>query len=174
MEDAVDVFTEAVVEMSTVVQVAEMAESASTPKEEKQVQNFVGENIETLQISSETVKTYNQSIDDIEEHANNASAFLAIAGNKDAVEFFEQGIESANTTAKETNIFYSANSQWVAMGYNTTRNLTAIYLNGSDGIGLDLYLTDAEILLAGAETDFYLTGPTANSYDCFVGQRDCE
>ena len=46
MEDAVDVFTEAVVEMSTVVQVAEMAESASTPKEEEQVQNFVGENIE--------------------------------------------------------------------------------------------------------------------------------
>jgi hypothetical protein len=174
MEDAVDVFTEAVVEMSTVVQVAEMAESASTPKEEEQVQNFVGENIETLQISSETVETYNQSIDDIEEHANNASAFLAIAGNKDAVEFFEQGIENANTTAEETNIFYNANSQWVAMGYNTTRNLTAIYLNGTDGIGLDLYLTDAEILLAGAETDYYLTGPTANSYDCFVGQGDCE
>lgn len=174
MEDAVDVFTEAVVEMSTVVQVAEMAESASTPKEEEQVQNFVGENIETLQISSETVETYNQSIDDIEEHANNASAYLAIAGNKDAVEFFEQGIENANTTAEETNIFYDANAQWVAMGYNTTRNLSAVYLNGTDGIGLNLYLSDADILLAGAETDFYLTGPTANSYDCFIGQGECE
>ena len=129
----------------------------------------------TLQISSETVETYNQSIDDIEEHANNASAYLAIAGNKDAVEFFEQGIENANTTAEETNIFYDATAQWVAMGYNTDEeNLSAVYLNGSDGIGLNLYLSDADILLAGAETDFYLTGPTANSYDRFIGQGECE
>jgi hypothetical protein len=58
------------------------------------------------------------------------------------------------------------------MGYNTTRNLTAVYLNGNDNIGLDLYVTEADILAAGSESEYYLTGPTAYSYDCFMNS-DC-
>jgi hypothetical protein len=51
MNDAVDTFTEVVVEMSQVVQVAEMAESASSPDEQAQVQNFVIENESALTIT---------------------------------------------------------------------------------------------------------------------------
>lgn len=174
MENAVSVFTEAVVELSTVVEIADMSESASTPKEEEQLKNFVAENQETLQVSQETVEVYNQSIDDIEDHANTASAYLAVAGNKEAVSFFEQSIEDANTTAEETNIFYDANQQWVSMGYPTTRNLSAVYLNGADGIGIDLYVSASDILLAGSETDYYLSGPTANGFDCYINQVECE
>ena len=173
MDSAIDTFTEAVVEMVQVVEVAEMSEAAATPQEEADVQEFVASNQEMLTISQDTVDSYNESLDDIETHANNASAYIAVANNEAAVSFLEQGIENANTTAEQTNIFYDANQQWVAMGYNTTRNLTAVYLNGSDGIGLDLYTSEADILALGSDSDFYLTGPTALGYNCFMFETDC-
>lgn len=173
MEDAIDTFTEVVVDMITVVQVSEMAEEAASPADEAALQDFVVANTEVLTISQEEVDTYNQSLDDIETHANNASAFLAVAGNEEAVEFMQQGVENANTTADQANIFYDANAQWVAMGYPTTRNLTAVYLNGQN-FGIDLYVTEADILAVGSDSEFYLTGPTYQGYKCFMTQEDCE
>ena len=173
MDEAIDTFTEVVVDMIAVQEVAEMAETASSPQEEADVQAFVAENQEVLTITQEEVDTYNTSMDDIETHANNASAYTAVANNEQAVEFLEQGIENANTTAEQTNIFYDANAQWVAMGYNTTRNLTAVYLNGQS-FNLDLYMSEADILLAGAESEYYLTGPTSKGYNCFMYEMECE
>jgi hypothetical protein len=173
MNNAVDTFTEVVVEMVQVVEVQERLEEVATPAQEEEVQTFVSDNMQVLQIEQETVDTYNQSVDDIETHANNASAYLAVANSEDAVTFFEQGIENANTTAEQTSIMYDANQQWVTMGYNTTRNLTAVYLNGIDDIGIDLYVTEADILAAGSDSEFYLTGPTALGYKCFM-TGECE
>lgn len=173
MNNAVETFAEVVVEMVQVVEVQERLEEASAPSQEEEVQTFVADNIEVLQIEQEQVDTYNQSVDDIETHANNASAYLSVANSEEAVAFLEQGIENANTTAEQTSIMYDANQQWVTMGYNTTRNLTAVYLNGGDNIGLDLYLTEADILAAGSESEFYLTGPTAQGYKCFM-MGECE
>jgi hypothetical protein len=173
MDQAVDVFTEAVVEMVQVVQVAEMAEEASTPDEEAQVQEFVVNNQEVLTITQEEVTEYNQSIDDIETHANNASAFIAVAANVDAVDFLQQGAENNNTTAEQATLSYSANNQWVKMQWAGTNNATAVFLNGNDNFGLDLYVSDADILVAGQESNFYLTGPTAQGYDCFM-YGDCD
>ncbi len=173
MDNAIETFTEVVVDMIAVHQVAEIASEAQTPQEEAEVQEFVTANVEVLTIDQEEVDTYNQAVDDIETHANNASAFLAVAGNEQAVEFLEQGIENANTTAEQTNIFYDANAQWVAMGYNTTRNLTAVYLNGQN-FGLDLYATEADVLAAGSESEFFQTSPVALGYECFMNQTDCE
>jgi hypothetical protein len=173
MDEAIDTFTEVVVDMIAVQEVAEMAESASSPQEEADLQSFVAENQEVLTITQEEVDTYNTSMDDIETHANNASAYTAVANNEQAVEFLEQGIENANTTAEQTNIFYDANAQWVAMGYNTTRNLTAVYLN-NQSFNLDLYMSEADVLLAGAESEYYLTGPTSKGYNCFMYEMECE
>lgn len=173
MDNAIETFTEVVVDMIAVQQVAEIASEAQTPQEEAEVQEFVTANVEVLTIDQEEVDTYNQAVDDIETHANNASAILAVAGNEQAVEFLEQGIENANTTAEQTNIFYDANAQWVAMGYNTTRNLTAVYLNGQN-FGLDLYATEADILAAGSESEFFQTSPVALGYECFMNQTECE
>jgi len=167
LDQAIEAFTEATVQMVQVIEVAERSESASSPDEEADVQNFVAENQDALQITQEEVDAYNQSLDDIEVHANNASAYLAVAGNEEAVAFLEQGVQNANTTAEQTNIFYDANAQWLAVGYNTTRNLTAVYLNGQN-FGLDLYTTEADILQLGSESEFYLTGPTAKGYRCFM------
>lgn len=170
MDEAIGVFTEVVVDMISVQEVATKSAEASSPQEEAEVQEFVVQNQEVLSISQDDVDTYNQSVDDIETHANNASAYLAVAGNKEAVEFFEQGVENANTTAEQTTVFYDANQQWVAMGYNTTRNLTAVYLNGQN-FNLDMYVSEADVLLAGSESDFYLNSPLASN--CYM-YGECE
>ena len=172
MDMAINTFTEVVVDMIAVQQVAEMAETASTPKQEEEVQVFVAENQEMLTITQEDVDTYNTSVDQIETSANEASAYLAVA-NSEAADFLQQSIEDKNTTSADVNIFYDAGAQWVAMGYNKTRNLTAVYLNGNDAFGLDLYYSEADILALGTESEFYKTSPIGMGYDCFF-EMECE
>jgi tetratricopeptide (TPR) repeat protein len=173
MDDAIDTFAEAIVSMSTAIQVAEKVEEASTPDQEAEVQTFVVDNVEVLQIEQETVDTYNQSVDDIETHANNASAYIAVANSEEAVEFLQQSVEDANTTAEQTNIFYDANAQWVSMGYPVSKNLTIVLLSGNEDMGLDLYVTETDVLAAGSESEFFQTGPTQLGYSCFMYGTEC-
>jgi hypothetical protein len=171
MDTAIDTLMEVVVEMSTAQQVAEMAEEAQgNPNKEEEVQTFVAENQEMLVIEQEQVDTYNQAVDDIESSANEASAYLSVA-NSEAADFLQQSIEDNNTTSAEVNIFYDSNQQWVAMGYNTTRNLTAVYLNGNDYFGMDLYYSEADIIALGTESEFYRTSPVGMGYDCFFNME---
>ena len=173
METAITTFSEVVVEMIAVQQVAEKAETATTPSEKEEVQTFIVDNQDMLTIDQEDVDTYNTSVDQIEASANEASAYLAVANNDEAADFLQQSIQDKNTTADDVNIFYDAGEQWVAMGYNTTRNLTAVYLNGSDAFGLDLYYSEADILALGTESEFYKTSPVGMGYDCFF-EMECE
>jgi len=172
MDQAIGTFTEVVVDMIAVQQVAEKAETASTPKQEEEVQTFVADNQDMLTITQEEVDTYNTSVDQIETSANEASAYLAVA-NSEAADFLQQSIEDNNTTSADVNIFYDAGAQWVAMGYNTTRNLTVVMLNGSGNYGLDMYYSEADILALGTESEFYKTSPVGMGYDCFF-EMDCE
>lgn len=174
MNDAVDTFTEVVVDMVAVVQVHEDAENASTPEEHAEVQEFVTNNTEALQITQTEVDTYNQSVDDIETHANNAAAYTAVAANSDAVAFLQTGAENNNVNADNASLTYDANRQWVKMSWTGTNNASAVYLNGSNFDIANLYVSEADALLAGSETEFYLTSPTYLGYKCFVEQIGCE
>ena len=89
MDAAVKAFTDVVVEMIAVQNVAEIAEAAKTPDDEAEVQKFVADNIDSLTIDQDDADTYNQSLDDIETHANNAGAYLGVASSADAVAFLE-------------------------------------------------------------------------------------
>ena len=39
---------------------------------------------------------------------------------------------------------------------------------------MNFYLTEAELLTAGAQSELYLTGPTALGYRCFMFNEDCD
>ena len=173
MDEAIGTFAEAVVSMSTAIQVTEKLEETEAPDQEAEVQTFVADNIEMLQIEQEDVDAYNQSTTEIETRANNASAYLAVANSEEAVEFLQQSVEDANTTAEQTNIFYDANAQWVSMGYPVTRNLTVVLLSGNTDMGLDLYVTETDVLAAGSESEFFQTGPTQLGYSCFMYGTEC-
>jgi hypothetical protein len=177
MGDALDVFTDVVVDMIAVQNVAEVSETASTPDDEAEVQQFVADNIETLTIDQDDADTYNQSLDDIETHANNAGAYLGVAASPEAVAFLEDQAADRNLRVEDSTIAYSSSNKAVTLTWKTnTRMLeqSSVYLNGSDQFGLDMYFTGSEVLLAGKESELYVTGPTHLGYQCFVYGNECE
>ena len=172
MHDAVDVFTDAVVNMVEVVKVNELAEAAATPNEEAAVVEYVDTNFEQLQITDSEVATYNQSLDDIETHSTNAGAYLSVAANKDATNFLETGAANNNTTFGEATISFDSNQQYVRVAW-ANQNAIAVFVDGNN-FGIDAYVTEADVLAYGQQTEFYGGSPTKVGYDCFVQQINCE
>ena len=175
MNTAVDEFTDVVVEMIAVVEVSEIAAEAETPDDKAEVQAYVVANESTLSITQDQVDTYNQSLDDIEEHGNNASAFLGVANNESAVAFLQQGAEDNNSNADLGTLTFSQDQQWVKLSYAGTNSANAVYINGQEGsFGMDFYVSEADLLATGAQSELYLTGPTKLGYRCFMFEEDCD
>lgn len=166
LESAVQTFTGVVVEMAAVQEVSERASSVTTLEEEVAVQNFVVENEGTLALTQDSVETYNQSLDDIETHANNSAAYLAVAGSPEAVAFLEQAAEEKGARITDATLTFSQATQSVDVAWNVNAT-SQVYLNGTDNFNIDIYKTNEEILTAGSESEFYLIGPTAKGFDCF-------
>ena len=172
MEAAIEDFTTVVVDMLSVQEVAERAEAAETPDDQAEVQDYVAQN--DLSVSQDDADTYNQSLDDIENHANAAGAFLSIANNPEAVAFLMEGAMANNTRVEDNALTYSSANQAVEMAWANSDTVSSIYLNGQGDYGLDIYATEATILNTGYESMFYNSGPTALGFNCFMYQTDCD
>ena len=172
MEAAIEDFTTVVVDMLSVQEVAERAEAAETPDDQAEVQDYVAQN--DLSVSQDDADTYNQSLDDIENHANAAGAFLAVAGNPEAVAFLMEGAMANNTRVEDNALTYSSANQAVEMAWASSDTVSSIYLNGQGDYGLDIYATETTILNTGYESMFYNSGPTALGFNCFMYQTDCD
>ena len=172
MEAAIEDFTTVVVDMLSVQEVAERAEAAETPDDQAEVQDYVAQN--DLSVSQDDADTYNQSLDDIENHANAAGAFLAVAGNPEAISFLNAGAKENNTRIEDNALTYSSANQAVELAWASSDTVSSIYLNGQGDYGLDIYATEATILNTGYESMFYNSGPTALGFNCFMYQTDCD
>ena len=172
MEAAIDDFTEVVVDMLSVVEVNEMAEAADNPDDQAAVQEYVAAN--DMSISQEDADAYNQSLDAIETAANSAAAYIAVSSNPDAVAYLDQAAQDNNTRIEQNTLSYSASNQAVSITWASGSAASSIYLNGTGDFGIDIYMSDAVILEAGAQSELYLTGPTYLSYICFTTGLECE
>ena len=172
MEAAIEDFTTVVVDMLSVQEVAERAEAAETPDDQAEVQDYVAQN--DMSVSQEDADQYNSSLDDIENHANAAGAFLAVAGNPEAVAFLMEGAMANNTRVEDNALTYSSANQAVELAWASSDTVSSIYLNGQGDYGLDIYATEATILNTGYESMFYNSGPTALGFNCFMYQTDCD
>ena len=172
MEAAIEDFTTVVVDMLLVQEVAERAEAAETPDDQAEVQDYVAQN--DLSVSQDDADTYNQSLDDIENHANAAGAFLAVAGNPEAISFLNAGAKENNTRIEDNALTYSSANQAVELAWANSDTVSSIYLNGQGDYGLDIYATEATILNTGYESMFYNSSPTALGFNCFMYQTDCD
>jgi len=172
MEAAIDDFTEVVVDMLSVVEVNEMAEAADNPDDQAAVQEYVAAN--DMSISQEDADAYNQSLDAIETAANSAAAYIAVSSNPDAVAYLDQAAQDNNTRIEQNTLSYSSSNQAVSITWASGSAASSIYLNGTGDFGIDIYMSDAVILEAGAQSELYLTGPTYLSYICFTTGLECE
>ena len=176
MEDAIDVFTSVVVDMSTVVQVADMAVEAQQTKDtqkQEDLQDYVVNNAEILTIDQTDVDSYNQSLDDVAEHASTAGAYLAVAANVEATDFLDNAsIETGNRwTDSVDNLSFDHGNNMVAVDWSNA-TMYGVYIDGSYNTAIDVLKSNSEILSIGSASDFYLTGPTASNYDCFIGSGE--
>jgi len=176
MENAIDDFTSVVIDMSTVVQVADMAvEAQQTDDVQKQeeLQEYVVNNAEILTIDQSDVEEYNQSLDDVAEHANAAGAYLAIAADSSATDFLNNAaLESGNSFSDSAdNLAFDHSNNIVTVSWSNAVTL-GVYIDGSYDTAIDVMKSNSEILAIGSASDFYLTGPTANNYDCFIGSGE--
>ena len=172
MEASIADFTAVVVDLLSVQEVAERAEAAETPNDQAEVQDYVAQN--DMSVSQDDADTYNQSLDDIENHANAAGAFLAVAGNPEAISFLNAGAKENNTRIEDNALTYSSANQAVELAWANSDTVSSIYLNGQGNYGLDIYATEATILNTGYESMFYNSSPTALGFNCFVYQTDCD
>lgn len=172
LESAIDSFTDVVVDMLSVIEVNEMAEAADNPDDQAAVQEYVATN--DMSISQEDADAYNQSLDAIESAANTAAAYIAVSSNPDAVAYLDQAAQDNNTRIEQNTLSYSASNQAVSITWASGSAASSIYLNGTGDFGIDIYMSDAVILEAGAQSELYLTGPTYLSYICFTTGLECE
>jgi hypothetical protein len=172
MEQAIDQFTDVVVDMLEVVEVNELAENASDPDSQAEVQEYIATN--DLSVSQEDADSYNSSLDAIEASASAAGAYLATAANPEAVAYLMQNAQDQNTTVEQNSLAYSSANQAIEMTWLTSGDVSSVYLNGQGSFGLDIYSSEAAILATGYDSMFYNTGPTSMSLSCFLEQVGCE
>lgn len=179
MNAAVEDFTEVVVDMSTVIQVSEMAAEAQETdnvQQQEDLQEFVSTNELSLQITEEDVQEYNASLDDVAEHAANAAAYLSVAGNEEAAAFIQEGADNAGESFNNSNntLSFNHSNGLVAVMWESTNTGTGVFVNGTDAFGIDAYVLDSTVLTEGSQSGFYLTGPTAQGYECFMYGTNCD
>jgi len=172
LENAIDEFTDVVVDLLSVVEVNEMAKAADNPDDQAAVQEYVAAN--DMSISQEDADAYNQSLEAIETTANTAAAYIAVSSNPEAVAYLNQAAQDDNTRIEQNTLSYSASNQAVTIAWASGSAASSIYLNGTGDFGIDIYMSDAVILEAGAQSELYLTGPTYLGYICFTTGLECE
>ena len=177
MNDAVDIFVDTATEISTIMEIAEMAETAQddgTPEQKQLVAEYVELNEQQLTLSQETVTEYNESLDDIETYAQQAAAYIGLANDTNATAFFDQGADNADASfVTDASVSYNNNNNMVVVMWSTSNSGSGVYIDGTGGLGIDLFTTETAILTAGANSLFYTTSPTYLGYDCFFNETNC-
>tara|TARA_R110002051_G_scaffold325625_1_gene429523 strand:- start:27558 stop:28448 length:891 start_codon:yes stop_codon:yes gene_type:complete len=181
MGSAVDSFTDVVVGMTIVLEVTEMAqaaEAAADPQSAQDVVEFMAEieaeTGQTFQISTEDVAEFNQSVEDIDNSAGAAAAYIAVASNEEATTFLDSQAVEVNDTylSQEVGASFSRETGAVSVEWTTVTATSDVYVNGVD-FGIDAYVPAEEVLASGYESTLYMTGPTATGFACFY-QGVCE
>lgn len=103
---AVDVFTVAAQEIAKVDAVAEVASTADTVEEQVAMQDFIATS--DVELTQQEVTAYNDSLADIETHAQEAAAFLQAANNTFITDTSDQHSKDFNVSAINATATYTA------------------------------------------------------------------
>ena len=173
MEDAIDNFVEAAVDLTTVIQVQEMAEEAQetgNSQDAQDVSDFVAANEVGLQVDQETVDEYNSSLADIEEYSATAAIWTAASQNENIGNWADGVAESYDVSfTQASDAYFERQNDMIKVVWGEQ----GIALGVFGDANLNAYVDLSQILDAGEESEFYQQGPTANSYACFM-YGDCE
>jgi hypothetical protein len=160
ISSAIDIFSQAVVEMSTVFMVNDLAteaEMSGTDAERANVQSYISQNQDSLVISSQTVEVYNQSLDDIGAKSAEASAFIAAANNQSFMDRVSQDLSQADADFASISLEYDVrNDQLNAMFTNSAGEGLSLAYNSFYQLEMQReFLTSTDVLMNGSTEDYY-------------------
>ena len=154
---AVDAYVDAaqaVIEVVRVNEVAADAQAAGDGEALTAVQDYIATNDVTLEQSD--VDIYNDALEAVEENAQTAAAFMAVASDETLIESANQQADSMDTTyADATESFFDAATGEVTVAFNDVQTTVAISVSS-------YFITTTEILTECETSTFYQTGPTYN------------
>lgn len=157
LSTAVDNYVQASSQIIEAVVVNNMASNAETAEQVVEVQTYIESN--DLAITEQSVAGYNDALDSLQQAAQTAAAFVAVANDQTLLDDAQEQMDDLGQSFyfAET-VFYSQNA--------VTVDLTG----GSIGLDVSGYLKLAEdVLTAGKTDDFYTTNPV-----CFFDPAACD
>lgn len=148
----------AVVEVVTINEMAENAQNAPDARESIALQEYI--EVNDVLLDDQEVNTYNESLQAVEQAAQTAAAYMAVANDPSL-------IQTANDSARTMNVTYQESSQSY---FDAGKGVLTIEWAGQDTTmtaSLDLagyFKTDLEILNAGVDSLFYVSSPVGGCW----------
>ena len=156
LSDAVNAYAQASTDLIGAVIVNQMAVEATTQETTNELQTYITSN--DMQITTESVDTYNGALDTVQEAAQTAASFMAVASDQGLV-------DSAQAQADALGESFS----FAESSYYAQSTVTVAMLSGDVSLDVSSYLKSAQdILTAGEESNFYRTSPVG---ECFFTQE---
>ena len=156
LSDAVNAYAQASTDLIGAVIVNQMAVEATTQETTNELQTYITSN--DMQVTAESVETYNGALDTVQEAAQTAASFMAVASDQGLV-------DSAQAQADALGESFS----FAESSYYDQSTVTVSMLSGDVSLDVSSYIKSAQdILTAGEGTDFYRTSPVG---DCFFTQE---
>lgn len=146
---------QAVIEVVRVNEIAADAQAAGDGEALTAVQDYIATNDVTLEQSD--IDVYNDALVTVEENAQTAAAFMAVASDATLIESANQQADSMNSTyAEATESFFDASMGEVVVKFEGVQDLVVVLMVNT------YFKTTTEILTEGETSSFYQTGPTYN------------
>lgn len=144
------------IEVATVNEMAQDAQASGDERDALAIQEYADNN-DVLLDDTERL-TYNDSLNAIEETAQQAAAYYAVAGDTTL-------IESANQAAESMLVYYAE----AADSYfdNASGMVVVEWANQTSAVMLDVngyFKTDVDIITAGSTSSFYRTSPESGCW----------
>ena len=155
---AVDAYVDAaqaVIEVVRVNEIAADAQAAGDGEALTAVQEYVANN--DVKLEQSDVDLYNDALVNVEENAQTAAAFMAVASDEALIDSANQQADSMDSTyADATESFFDASMGEVVVKFEGAQDMVVVLMVNT------YFKTTADILTEGESSNFYKTGPTYN------------
>jgi len=142
---------EVLVEVATINEMAQDAQASGDERDALAIQEYADNN-DVLLDDTERL-AYNDSLGAVEETAQQAAAYYAVAGDATLIESANDAAESMLTTyAEAANSYFDNSSGMVVVEWANQTSVVMLDVNG-------YFKTDVDIITAGSTSTFYTTSP---------------
>lgn len=163
LDEAINSYVEAAQELVKVVQVNDMANNANQADDTQaltELKTYVENN--DLELTSESVDGYNESLKAVEISAQTTAVFVAISSDQALMSSAQEQSDALGQS------FYFAEETYYSQG-----NFDIALSNGTVSLDVSGYLKTAlDVLAYGQDSMFYQTSPTGS--ECFFSTEGCE